>query len=151
MSRMLLYSRRAAMGLVALLLLVAGVWSSWGTAQHVMLAKGREHGTITVSGCGAETCSGRFAPDNASASRPGMTIDRSVAVKKGAKLSVVVKPGTSEVVRRGPGGIFQAWLPLGGALLLAALVIGGGIGLPRVAWTSAAVGGVLLVGTFVTL
>ncbi|GGZ24158.1 hypothetical protein GCM10010387_16850 [Streptomyces inusitatus] len=151
MSRMLLHSRRAAMSLVALLLLVAGGWASWGTAQHVMLAKGREHGTITVDGCGEQTCSGRFAPDSAAASRPGLTIDKSVAVKKGAKLSVVVKPGTDEVVRRGTGGIFHAWLPLGGALLLAAVIIGGGVGLPRVAWTSAGIGGVVLVGTFVTL
>ena len=28
------------MGLLALLLLVAGVWTSWHTAQYAMLAKG---------------------------------------------------------------------------------------------------------------
>ncbi|MFI1866581.1 hypothetical protein [Streptomyces jumonjinensis] len=151
MSPLLLHARRVAMGLVALLLLAAGAWSSWDTAQHIMLAKGHEHGTITVAGCGEETCTGPFDPDGTAAPRGRMTIDRSVAVEKGAKLSVVVKPGTGEVVRRGTGGVFQAWVPLGGALLLAAVVIGGGIGLPRVAWGAATVGGVLLVGTFFTL
>ncbi|MEO3976221.1 hypothetical protein [Streptomyces sp. CAU 1734] len=151
MSHMLLHSRRAAMGLVALLLLVAGVWTSWGTAQHVMLAKGREHGTIAIAGCGEESCTGSFDPDGAAAVRTGLTIEKSVAVQKGATLPVVVKPGTDEVVRRGVGGIFHAWLPLGGALVLASLVIGGGVGLTRVAWVSAAVGGVLLAGAFFTI
>ncbi len=56
------YVRRAAMAGIALLLLVAGVRSSWETAQHVMLAKGREHGTLTVADCGAGTCTGPYAP-----------------------------------------------------------------------------------------
>ncbi|MER5771577.1 hypothetical protein [Streptomyces sp. NPDC001985] len=151
MSRMLLYSRRTAMGLVALLLLTAGCWSSWGTAQHVMLAKGREHGTITVTGCDGETCTGRFDPEGTAGTRNGMTMEKSLAVKEGATLSVVVKPGTSEVVRRGTGGVFQAWLPLGGAMVLAALIIGGGMRLPRFAWVTAGVGGAVLVGAFLTL
>ena len=33
--------RFAAYGTVAALILIAGVWASWGTAQHVMLSKGR--------------------------------------------------------------------------------------------------------------
>ena len=36
------FGRLAAMGTVAVLILIAGVWASWGTAQHVMLTKGRE-------------------------------------------------------------------------------------------------------------
>ncbi|MGW6461286.1 hypothetical protein ACWF94_36060 [Streptomyces sp. NPDC055078] len=154
MSNMLHYSRRAASGLVALLVLVAGFWSSWDTAQHVILAKGREHGAFTVARCDDTTCSGRYEPtDPAGASPPrtAYTIDKSVATKEGARLSVVVKPGTTELVRRGPAGLFHSWLPLGGALLLAALLIGGGMRLPRLAWGAAGVGAVVLVGTFFTL
>ncbi|WP_351233470.1 hypothetical protein [Streptomyces sp. NPDC002133] len=149
--RILDQGRRAAMVLVALLLLVAGAWSSWTTAQHVLLAKGREHGTLTVAGCGEETCTGPYDPEGPEASRAGMTIDRSVAVTKGAKLSVVVKPGTDEVVRTGWSGALHAWVPFGGALLLAACVIGGGLRWRRIAWGTAAAGGALLVGAFFAL
>lgn len=150
-TRLLLYGRRAAMACVAALLLVAGFWSSWGTAQHVLLAKGREHGTLTVAGCGTDTCTGPYDPEGSAAPRTGMTIEKSIAVKKGAKLPVVVKPGTEEVVRTGTAGALHAWLPFGGALLLAALVIGGGLRLTRLAWATAAAGGALLVGAFFAL
>ena len=43
------FGRLASMGTVAALILIAGVWGSWGTAQHVMLGKGREQGTMTVT------------------------------------------------------------------------------------------------------
>ncbi|MEV3990319.1 hypothetical protein AB0J57_15570 [Streptomyces sp. NPDC049837] len=145
------YARGAAMALVALLLVVAGTWASWGTAQHVLLSKGREHGTLTVTGCSADVCTGRYDPEGPGGPRTDMTIDHSVAVREGGRYPVVVKPDTTELVRTGwPGGL-HAWLPLGGALLLAALVIGGGMRLPRLAWVSASVGGALLVGTFFAL
>ncbi|WP_338672310.1 hypothetical protein V1460_04690 [Streptomyces sp. SCSIO 30461] len=145
------HGRRAATVLVAVLLLAAGVWSSWGTAQHVVLSKGREHGTLTVVRCGAETCTGPFDPEGSPGALDGMTIDRSVAVARGDRLDVVVKPGTDEVVRAGWPGALHAWVPLGGALLLAALVIGGGLRLTRVAWGAAAAGGALLLGAFFAL
>ncbi|MFF9865105.1 MULTISPECIES: hypothetical protein [unclassified Streptomyces] len=145
------YARNAAMGVVALLLVVAGVWASWGTAQHVLLPKGREHGVLTVTGCAAEVCTGRYDPDGPAGVRTDMRIAHSVAVERGGRYPVVVKPDTSELVRTGWAGGLHAWLPLGGALLLAALVIGGGLRWPRLAWASAAVGGVLLVGTFFAL
>jgi hypothetical protein len=148
---MLLYGRRAAMACVAALLLVAGVWSSWGTAQHVLLSKGREHGTLKITSCGEETCTGPYDPEGSPASRPGVTIENSVAVKKGAELWVVVKPGTNEAVRTGTAGALHAWLPLGGALILAALVIGGGLRLTRTAWAAAGIGGALLLGAFFAL
>ncbi|MFD9717515.1 hypothetical protein [Streptomyces sp. NPDC059076] len=149
--RALTYGRYFLMSVVALVLLVAGVWSSWETAQHVILSKGREHGTITIAGCGNETCTGPYDPDGTAAPRTGMTIEKSVAVQKGEKLPVVVKPGTAEVVRAGTGGLFHAWMPLGGALVLGALVIGGGLGLTRCAWASAALGGAVLAGVFLTI
>ncbi|WP_149179875.1 hypothetical protein [Streptomyces sp. TRM49041] len=145
------YARVTAMALVALLLVVAGVWASWGNAQHVLLSKGREHGTMTVTGCGDVVCTGRFAPGGTGESRTDMTITRSVAVEKGGRYDVVVKPGTKEAVRTGWAGGLHAWLPLAGALVLAALIIGGGLRWTRVAWASGAVGGALLVASFLAL
>ncbi|MFI8966269.1 hypothetical protein ACIGO8_29625 [Streptomyces sp. NPDC053493] len=143
------HARNAAMALVVLLLLVAGAWSSWDTAQHVLLSKGREHGTLTVTGCNEETCSGRYVPDDPAASaHRTLRIAHSVAAEKGETLPVVVKPGTDEAVRAGWGGGLHAWLPLGGALLLAAPLIGGGMRLVRTAWSVAGVGAAVLVGTF---
>ncbi|MFF8379810.1 hypothetical protein ACF07V_27190 [Streptomyces sp. NPDC015661] len=143
--------RTAAMALVALLLVVAGAWASWNSAQHVLLAKGREHGTLTVTDCTDETCSGRYAPEDPSSTRRTLTIARSVAAEKGVTIPVVVKPGTDEGVRTGWGGGLHAWLPLGGALLLAAPLVGGGMRLTRTAWSLAGVGGAVLVAAFFAL
>ncbi|MEV0965370.1 MULTISPECIES: hypothetical protein [unclassified Streptomyces] len=149
--RILDHGRRVSMGAVALLLLVAGFWSSWGTAQHVLLSKGREHGRLTVADCGETVCTGPFDPEGPGGERTGMAIERSVAVSEGARLDVVVKPGTDEAVRAGWPGALHAWLPLGGALLLAACVVGGGLRMPRTAWATAAAGGALLMGAFFAL
>ncbi|MFI8521515.1 hypothetical protein ACIGEZ_27395 [Streptomyces sp. NPDC085481] len=147
----MMLARNAAMALVVLLLLVAGAWSSWDTAQHVLLAKGREHGTLTVTGCNEETCSGRYVPEDPASKHRALTIAHSVAAEKGETLPVVVKPGTEEAVRTGWGGGLHAWLPLGGALLLAAPLIGGGMRLPRTAWSVAGAGAALLLGAFFAL
>ncbi|MFK4690375.1 hypothetical protein [Streptomyces pristinaespiralis] len=149
--RILVLARSAAMALVALLLLVAGFWSSWGTAQHIMLSKGREHGTLAVTRCDDDTCTGAYTPKAPAPDRAQVTIEKSVAVKKGRTLDVVLKPGTAEAVRTGPAGGLYAWVPLGGALLLAALVIGGGLRLTRLAWGAAGVGGALLLASFLAL
>ncbi|MGW6721348.1 hypothetical protein [Streptomyces sp. NPDC054995] len=143
--------RRVAMGLVVLVLLVAGVWSSWETAHHIILAKGRDHGTVTVSECGDEKCTGSFTPDAVSRERARVTVDRSVAAREGDRFPVVVKPGSVAVVRTGTPGFLHAWVPLGGAMLLAAFVIGGGLRMARTAWGVGMTGAVLLVATFVAL
>lgn len=149
--RALHYGRNAALGGVVLLLLVAGVLSSWDTAHHIVLAKGREHGTMTVTGCGSEVCTGPYTPADDGSGRSRVTVEKSVAAKKGDRFPVVVKPGTFEVVRTGTPGFLHAWVPLGGALVLAALVIGGGLRLPRIAWGAGIAGAVLLVATFFAL
>ncbi|MEU0373341.1 hypothetical protein ABZ070_24345 [Streptomyces sp. NPDC006283] len=149
--RMLVHARNAATALVALLLLLAGFWSSWGTAQHILLSKGREHGTLTVARCDENVCTGPYAPTAPARDRADVTIEKTVAVRKGQTLAVVLKPGTAEAVRTGPAGGLHAWLPLGGALLLAALVIGGGLRLTRLAWGTAFVGGALLTASFLAL
>lgn len=149
--RALHHGRTVALGCVVLLLLVAGVLSSWDSAQHIVLAKGREHGTMTVTGCGSEVCTGPYAPTDGGSGRSRVSVDKSVAAKKGDRFPVVVKPGTFEVVRTGTAGFLHAWVPLGGALVLAALVIGGGMRLPRIAWGAGIAGAVLLVATFFAL
>ncbi|MEV6649329.1 hypothetical protein [Streptomyces sp. NPDC051219] len=150
-SRFVQLGRRTAMGAVALLILFAGVWASWGDAQHILLAKGREHGTISVTACGAETCTGPYTPTDGSSPRPRVTIEKSVTAKKGQTLQVVVKPGTDEVVRTGPAGALHAWVPLGGAFLLASLVIAGGLRMPRTAWATCLTGTALLTAAFLAL
>ncbi|MEU3840903.1 hypothetical protein AB0E88_12825 [Streptomyces sp. NPDC028635] len=144
--------RLAAMSTVAVLILVAGVWASWGTAQHVMLTKGREHGTVVVARCGEETCSGPYTPASAgSTARRSVVIDDAVAVREGGTYAVVVKPGSDEVVRSGPAGILYAWVPLGGALLLASVVVAGGLRWTRAAWVLAGSGIALLTGAFLAV
>ncbi|MFD4376485.1 hypothetical protein [Streptomyces sp. NPDC058486] len=143
--------RNAAMALVAVLLVVAGVWASWGSAQHVLLAKGREHGTLTVTSCTDDRCGGSYVPDEAASPRRTLTIERSVAAGPDSVIPVVVKPGTDEGVRAGWGGGLHAWLPLGGALVLSAPLLAGGLRLRRTAWSLAAAGAALWVAAFVTL
>lgn len=149
---LLLVTKNVAMTLVVLLLLAGGVWTSWQTAQFSMLTKGRELGTVTVARCGDDVCTGPFAAADAGASdRPKVRIDKSVTHKRGERLQVAVKPGTDEVVRTGWGGVLFAWVPLGGALLLAALVIAGGLRMRRTAWVVAVLGVAVVGASFAVL
>ncbi|MBW8702884.1 hypothetical protein MBT84_25110 [Streptomyces sp. MBT84] len=146
------FGRLAAMGAVAVLIVVAGAWGSWGTAQYVMLTKGRERGTIEVTRCGADTCTGPFTPVSPGArTRGSVVIDKSVAVKRGQTYAVIVKPGSDAVVRSGPAGVLYAWVPLGGALLLASVVVAGGLRAVRAAWVLAGAGVALLTAAFALL
>ncbi|MEE1758207.1 MULTISPECIES: hypothetical protein [unclassified Streptomyces] len=151
-SAALRYGRLVAMGAIAVVLLIAGVWGSWGCAQHVMLSKGREQGTMTVSRCADETCWGPYEPvSTGSRARERVDIERSVAVETGATYTVVVKPGSSDVVRTGPAGLLHAWVPLGGALLLAAVVVAGGLRMVRSAWVLGGLGVALITAAWVAL
>lgn len=148
---MVLLARVVGVVLVAVLLVVAGVWDSWRTAQYVMLSKGRERGTMTLAGCVGSTCTGPFAPSGTATARAKVRISLPIRHDTGAKVPVAVKPGTDTVVRTGWGGILFAWLPLGGALLLAALVLAAGMRAYRTAWAAAACGAALVAGAFLTL
>jgi hypothetical protein len=141
-----------AMGVVTGLILIAGVWASWGTAQHVMLSKGREQGTMTVTRCSGDVCTGTYAPTSTgSRARARVTIDEALAVRRGRTYTVTVKPGSSDVVRSGPAGLLYAWVPLGGALLLASVVVAGGLRSRRAAWVLAGTGIALLTATFLVV
>ncbi|MCF4138717.1 hypothetical protein L1856_21330 [Streptomyces sp. Tue 6430] len=147
------FGRLAAAWVVVSLILLAGVWGSWGTAQHVMLTKGREQGTIAVVRCGAESCSGPYTPlSPGSLARERVVIEKTVAVRRGRTYTVVVKPGGGDdVVRSGPAGVLYAWVPMGGALLLASVVVAGGLGRARLGWVLAGSGVALLTAAFVAV
>ncbi|MFF9202890.1 hypothetical protein ACF1AE_13895 [Streptomyces sp. NPDC014986] len=151
-SVVLRFGRFAAMGVVAALILVAGVWASWGTAQHAMLTKGRERGTVVVARCGATGCAGPYTPlSQGSQPRARVVLENSVAVEEGRTYPVVLKPGGEEAVRSGFAGILYAWVPLGGALLLASVVVAGGLLRTRAAWVLALSGVVLLTAAFLAV
>ncbi|MEU9217900.1 hypothetical protein AB0D47_15325 [Streptomyces sp. NPDC048376] len=151
-SVLLRFGRVASMGTVTALILIAGVWASWGTAQHVLLTKGREQGTVEVTRCGGGTCSGPYAPVSAgSQARERVVLEDSVAVAKGRTYGVVLKPGSGDAVRSGPAGILYAWVPLGGALLLASVVVAGGLRRTRAGWLMAGAGVALLTAVFVAV
>ncbi|WP_234046799.1 hypothetical protein [Streptomyces adelaidensis] len=151
-SSALRYGRLAVMGVVTVVIVIAGVWGSWGCAQHVMLSKGREQGTMTVSRCAEEICWGPYEPvSTGSTARDRVDIERSVAVETGETYTVVVKPGSSDVVRTGPAGLLHAWVPLGGALLLAAVIVAGGLRMVRSAWVLGGAGLALITAAWVAL
>lgn len=151
-SSALRWGRFAAMATVTALILIAGVWASWGTAQHAMLTKGRERGTVEVTWCGARTCAGPFTPLSGGAQpRAKVVLENSVAVERGRTYTVVLKPGGEDAVRSGPAGILYAWVPLGGALLLASVVVAGGLRRTRVAWVLALSGAALLTAAFLAV
>ncbi|MFE6285896.1 hypothetical protein [Streptomyces sp. NPDC057877] len=147
------FGRLAAMGVVAALILIAGVWASWGTAQYVMLTKGRETGTVQLTRCEDEWCGGPFEPGGgvSVSDHDRVVVERSVAVEEGRTYTVVLKPGSAEAVRSGPAGVLYAWVPFGGALLLASVVVAGGLGRTRLAWLMAGAGAALLTAAFVAV
>ncbi|MFJ5777817.1 hypothetical protein [Streptomyces sp. NPDC093094] len=146
------FGRVTVMGAVTALILIAGVWASWGSAQYVMLTKGRERGTVEVTDCGERSCSGPYtslSPGHAEPAR--VTVEDTVAVRTGRTYTVVVKPGGADAVRSGPAGVLYAWVPLGGALLLASVVVAGGLRRTRAAWLLAGGGFALLTAAFVAV
>ncbi|MEW2620656.1 hypothetical protein [Streptomyces sp. NPDC048106] len=146
------FGRVALMGALAALIVFAGLWGSWGNAQHVLLTKGREQGTVRVTACADHVCGGPFTPTSAGArARARVELTETVAVRKGRTYEVVLKPGGSEALRSGPAGILYAWVPLGGALLLASVVVAGGMRLRRVAWGLGLSGLAVLTAAFVAV
>ncbi|MFI9233458.1 hypothetical protein [Streptomyces rimosus] len=149
---LLLVARTGLMAALALLLLVAGVWTSWRTAQYAMFVKGREHGTMTVADCRDDRCSGPYLPSGGDGRRRArVSLAAAAAPGEGERVEVILKPGTDRAVRTGPAGILHAWVPFAGSLLLAALVVAGGMKLRRTAWVMGALGAVLLGATFAAL
>lgn len=142
----------AAMGVVATVVLLSGVWASWGTAQHVMLTEGRERGVMSVARCGEDVCTGSYTPTSeGSRARAHVEIEHTVAVRAGQRYAVAVKPGSGDVIRTGTSGLLYAWVPFGGALLLASVVVAGGLRMKRLAWVMGGCGLALITAAFVLL
>ena len=149
---LLLLAKNVTMALIALLILAAGAWSSWGDARPTMLTKGLERGTVTVSECGEQWCTGPFTPSSGGGETHGrVRVDEAVTGGEGGRVPVVVKPGTDEVVRTGAAGVLHAWVPFAGSLLLGALVVAGGLRMRRTAWVMGLMGVALLGASFATL
>ncbi|GAA0481820.1 hypothetical protein [Streptomyces olivaceiscleroticus] len=148
----LLVLKNALMALLALLLVVAGAWTSWSTAQYAMLVQAKERGTMTVAACDDDRCWGPYAPTGGDGQRRAkVVLAETAAPEKGRRVEVTVEPDSDRAVRTGPGGILYAWVPLGGALLLASLVVAGGLRMRRTAWAVGLSGVALLVAAFFTL
>ncbi|WP_052864595.1 hypothetical protein [Streptomyces niger] len=149
---MLLVLKNALMALLALLLVVAGAWTSWSTAQYAMLVQAKERGTMTVAACDDDRCWGPYVPTGGDGQRRAkVVLAETAAPEKGRRVEVTVEPDSDRAVRTGPGGILYAWVPLGGALLLASLVVAGGLRMRRTAWAVGLSGVALLVAAFFTL
>ncbi|GAA1914677.1 hypothetical protein GCM10009716_25160 [Streptomyces sodiiphilus] len=150
---MLLLARLAAMALLALLLVAAGAWASWDTARHALRGDGLEQGTLTLRSCDADACTGTFRPSEDAGRgdapvRQNVTLEQSIGRGEGDTLHVALRPGTDEAVRTGVAGALQASLPLAGALLLAAVVVAGGLRMFRTAWSLAGLGLAMIGTTF---
>lgn len=142
---MLLLVKALLMGLLALLLVLAGGWTSWDAARPAMF--GEQSGTVRIEKCGGDECVGRFASADGRASGADglkVTVGESVSGQLGETLDVTLLPGTKGVVRTGPAGILYAWMPLAGALLLASLVVAGGLQMRRTAWAMGLSGAALM-------
>lgn len=147
----MLLGRNLVLAFVALLLLVAGVWTSWDSAQHAMFPKDGNKGSMAVEKCSDGRCTGPFVAASGGSAPAEVSINESASRRVGENLSVSLKPGTDEVVRTGPAGILHSWIPLGGALALASLVLAGGLGLRRTGWALGLSGVGVMVGAFFAL
>ena len=106
--------------------------------------RARERGTMTVSACARRAVHGpvRAAGGRGPAAGEGVDRRRSAAPDKGERLAVAVKPGTDEVgADRGRPGFCTRGCRSAGSLLLAALVVAGGLRLRRTAWVMGLLGG----------
>lgn len=147
---LVLLAKVVVVGALVALLVVAGAWLSWTESQDTF-RDDREQGTILVKACGKETCTGPFEPSGAGTPRAEVSIEKSVTRRTGQRLPVAVKPGTDTVVRTGAAGVLHAWVPFGGALLLASLVLAGALGLRRTGLGVGLTGALLVAGAFVAL
>jgi hypothetical protein len=161
---LLLLTRQLLLVCVVALLVAAGVWASWDALGEAAAHGGR--GTLTVARCSRDACTGSFVPSSAGAAgsagssassssgargRDRVVLRDTAGAREGARVAVALRPGTDEVVRTGRVGLLRACLPLGGALLLAAVVLAGGLRVRRTAWVAAAGGLAVLAGSFVTV
>jgi hypothetical protein len=139
----LLLTRLVVTGLLAALLVAGGVAASWDTARHATSAGSWERGALTLTSCDRDSCTGTLDGTGRT-----LELEQAVAREPGETLDVAVRPGTGEAVRTGLPGTLYGCLPLAGSLLLAAVVLAGGLRLYRTAWATAGVAVAALTATF---
>ncbi len=144
---LLLLLKAVVAGAVVVAVLAAGVWVSWDAVKYAH-GTGLERGTMTVGSCGTSWCEGTILPDGQGMAIPQVRVDRLVTTGTGQRFPVAVKPNSTTVVRTGLAGLLFALRSVAGALLLAALALGFGLGMRRTAWTTAIVGVLLLAAPF---
>lgn len=128
----LLLARLVVSWLLAAALLAGGAWASWDAARDVFGRGDAEEGSLTLLRCERESCAGVFAP-----SGDMVTLERRIALDEGDSLTVVRPPGEDVALRADAAGRLHALAPLSGALLLAAVVVAGGLRRYRTAWIMA--------------
>ncbi|MGW1837933.1 hypothetical protein [Streptomyces sp. NPDC002067] len=147
----MLLVRNGLLALVALVLLVAGGWTSWGSARYAMGVSGREHGTVKIASCDEERCAGPFTPEGKGRPRDQVSLTEAASPDAGERVTVALRPEGDRAVRTGAAGVLYTWVPFAGALLLASLVVAGGLRWRRTAWGMGLTGAALLVGAWVAL
>ncbi len=145
---LLLLVKAVVAGALVFAVLAAGVWLSWGPVEDALGHRGLERGVMTVRSCGTSWCRGTLAPYGQGRAIPTVRVDRLVTTGTGQRFPVAVRRDSTEVVRTGPAGLLFALRSVAGALLLAALGLGFGLGLRRTAWTAAALGALLVAVPF---
>jgi hypothetical protein len=146
----LLLTRNIVLTLAAAFLVVVGGWTSWQTAGPALTSEVR--GTVRIAACGEETCSGTFLPTTGGDTRPRKaSIAESASGTTGERLQVALVPGTKKVVRTGPSGALYGAVPLGGSLVLAALVFVGGMRMKRTALVLGLLGAALMSASWAVL
>lgn len=145
---LLLLVKAVVAGAVVVAVLGAGFWVSWGAVKDAH-ATGLERGTMTVRSCSVSWCSGPFVARGGGASAPAkVRVDRLVTTGTGQRFAVAVTPDSAVVVRTGVAGMLFALRSVAGAVLLAALALGFGLGVRKTAWGTAAFGVLLLAAPF---
>ncbi|GAB2925858.1 hypothetical protein [Streptomyces mayteni] len=139
----LLLARYLFMGLLALLIVTAGTLMSWDTARDAMSPGDLPQGALTLDSCADDACTGVFEPSGAT-----VRLVQPIGREPGDTLDVAVYEDAGEAIRTGLPGVLYAWLPLMGALLLAAIVIGGGLRMYRTATGTGAAALLAMVVTF---
>jgi len=147
----LLLVKNVSAALLAALLLCAGAWASWFDVGPAV--RGNESGQVRVDRCGKHQCNGSFRP--AGSGRAGtrsVTLSRPLAGDRSRPVPVALTPhGKYDVVRTDLAGVLYGAMPLGGALLLVALVVAGGLRMKRTALVAALAGAGILGGAWALL